>query len=149
MNEKLRLMIVDDNPHARKALAALISMQGWATVVIEASNGKDALQKIESQTPDMVLMDVQMPVMDGLQATGIIKNRWPQIKVIVLTIYDEYRSQAHQAGADAFLIKGCPTEKMMSSIQDLLQENNVSIIVCSTSKGGISTNCVIPAHQND
>ena len=129
MNEKLRLMIVDDNPHARKALAALISMQGWATVVIEASNGKDALQKIESQTPDMVLMDVQMPVMDGLQATGIIKNRWPQIKVIVLTIYDEYRSQAHQAGADAFLIKGCPTEKMMSSIQDLLQENNVSIIV--------------------
>jgi YesN/AraC family two-component response regulator len=121
MNEKLSLMIVDDNPHARKALAALISTQDWATDIIEASNGKDALQKIESQTPDMVLMDVHMPVMDGLQATGIIKSRWPQIKVIVLTIYADYRSEAHQVGADAFLIKGCPTEKMMSSIQGLLQ----------------------------
>jgi DNA-binding NarL/FixJ family response regulator len=69
----------------------------------------------------MVLMDVQMPFMDGLQATGIIKSRWPQIKVIVLTIYADYRSEARQAGADAFLIKGCPTEKMMSSIQSLLQ----------------------------
>lgn len=121
MNEKLSLMIVDDNPHARKALAALISTQDWATDIIEASNGKDALQKIESQTPDMVLMDVQMPVMDGLQATGIIKSRWPQIKVIVLTIYADYRSEAYQAGADAFLVKGYPTEKMMSSIQDLLR----------------------------
>jgi YesN/AraC family two-component response regulator len=121
MNEKLRLMIVDDNPHARKALAALISTRNRAAVIIEASNGKEALQKIESQTPDMVLMDVQMPFMDGLQATGIIKNRWPQIKVIVLTIYADYRSEARQAGADAFLIKGCPTEKMMSSIQGLLQ----------------------------
>jgi YesN/AraC family two-component response regulator len=121
MNEELRLMIVDDNPHARKALAALISTQDWAAVIIESSNGRDALQKIERQTPDMVLMDVRMPVMDGLQATGIIKNRWPQIKVIVLTMYADYRSEAHQAGADGFLIKGCPTEKMMSSIQGLLQ----------------------------
>lgn len=119
MDEKLRLMIVDDNPHARKALSALISTMDGLNVVDEASDGEDALSKIECQAPDMVLMDVQMPVMDGLQATQIIKSRWPQIKVIVLTLYADYQSQAHQVGADAFLIKGCPMEEMTSTIHSL------------------------------
>lgn len=119
MDEKLRLMIVDDNPHARKALSAFFSMQDWLTVVDVASNGEEALQKIECQTPDMILMDAQMPVMDGLQATQIIKSRWPQIKVIVLTIYISYRPGAQQVGADAFLIKGCSTEMLLSTICSL------------------------------
>jgi len=119
MDETLRLMIVDDNPHARKALSAFISTQDWVKIIGEASNGEDALTEIESQPPDLVLMDVQMPVMDGLQATQIIKKRWPQIKVIVLTIYDDYRLQADQAGADAFLVKGCSMEQMISIIRSL------------------------------
>jgi len=119
MDEKLRLMIVDDNPHARKALSAFFSMQDWLIIVSEASNGEEALEKIESQIPDMILMDAQMPVMDGLQATQIIKNRWPQIKVIILTIYASYKSQAQQVGADAFLVKGCSTEKLTSTICSL------------------------------
>lgn len=119
MDETLRLMIVDDNPHARKALSAFISTQDWAKVIGEACNGEDALAEIESQTPDLVLMDIQMPIMNGLQATQIIKNRWPQIKVIVLTIYAEYQSQADQVGADAFLVKGCSMEEMKSIIRSL------------------------------
>jgi len=119
MDETLSLMIVDDNPHARKALSAFISTQDWVKVTDEASNGEDALAKIENQAPDLILMDVQMPIMDGLQATQIIKNRWPQIKIIVLTIYADYLSQADLAGADAFLVKGCSMEEMKSIIRSL------------------------------
>lgn len=119
MDEKLRLMIVDDNPHARKALSAFFSMQDWLTVIDVASNGEEALEKIESQNPDMILMDAHMPIMDGLQATQIIKSRWPQIKVIILTIYISYRSQAQQVGADAFFVKGCSTEMLTSTICSL------------------------------
>ena len=119
MNEKKRLMIVDDNPHARKALSAFISTQDWLSVISEASNGEDALEKIEDCPPDVILMDVHMPIMDGLEVTQIIKSRWPQIRIVILTIYSEYKSQASQAGADAFLVKGCPMEEMISTIHTL------------------------------
>lgn len=120
MEEKLRLMIVDDNPHARNALSAFISTQDWVSVISEAVNGEDALEKIEESIPDVILMDMRMPVMGGLEATGIIKQSWPQVKVIVLTIYSEDQSDALSAGADAFLVKGCATETIMSSINRLL-----------------------------
>jgi YesN/AraC family two-component response regulator len=119
MDEKLRLMIVDDNPHARKALSAFISTQDWLEVITEASNGDDAVRKIRDQRPDMILMDIQMPVMDGLKATQIIKEHWPRIKVVILTIYADYRLQAKQVGADAFLVKGCSMEEMTSTIRSL------------------------------
>ncbi len=119
MDEKLRLMIVDDNPHARKALSAFISTQDWLKVISEASNGDDAVRKIRDQSPDMILMDIQMPVMDGLKATQIIKEHWPRIKVVILTIYADYRLQAKQVGADAFLVKGCSMEEMTSTIRSL------------------------------
>ncbi len=119
MNRKLHIMIVDDNPHARKALSAFISTQDWLEIVSEASNGKDAIDMLECQTPDMVLMDGQMPVMDGFEATRIIKERWPQIKVIVLTIYMDYQLRAQKVGADAFLVKGCSTEEMTTAIRSL------------------------------
>ena len=119
MDENKRLMIVDDNPHARKALSAFISTQDRLSVIGEASNGEDVLEKIESCPPDIILMDVHMPIMDGLEVTQIIKSRWPQIRVVILTIYTDYKYQASQAGADAFLIKGCPMEEMISTIHSL------------------------------
>jgi YesN/AraC family two-component response regulator len=119
MDEKLHLMIVDDNSHARKALSAFISTKDWWKVISEASNGEEALEKIEGNPPNLVLIDVQMPGIDGLQVTQTIKNRWPQIKVVVLTIYADYELQAQQAGADAFLIKGCSMEEMISTVCSL------------------------------
>jgi CheY-like chemotaxis protein len=119
MEKKLRLMIVDDNARTRGALAALASTLDWLNVTGEASNGEDAIEKVKLQLPDMVLMDVEMPVMDGLEATQIIKKNWPQVKVIVLTLYPDYCSQARKAGADAFLVKGCSMEEMTSTIRSL------------------------------
>ena len=119
MEEKLRLMIVDDNPHARNALSAFISTQDWLSVISEATNGEDALEKIDEIIPDVILMDIKMPIMDGLQATQIIKNRWPKVKIVILTIYTTYKSEANEVGADAFLVKGCSMEKMISTIHSL------------------------------
>ena len=113
-------MIVEDNHHARQALAALLSLQNGIKNTIEASNGLEAVNKIKDQVPDLVLMDMRMPVMGGLEATRIIKQSWPQVKVVVLTIYSEGQTDAFSAGADAFLVKGCTTEMMMSSIHKLI-----------------------------
>lgn len=111
-----QIMIVEDNPRARQALKALMSMQTGIKVTGDASNGLKAINAIEQQHPDLILMDMRMPVMDGLEATKIIKANWPQIKVVVMTIYPDCRSEALGAGADAFLIKGCPLEELLSMV---------------------------------
>ena len=119
MDKDLHILIVDDNPRARAGLSAFLSSREGLKVVCEASNGQEAISKIKSCLPDLVIMDIKMPVMDGLEATRIIKKNWPQIKVIILTIYTNYGLQAQQAGADAFLVKGCLTEDMTTTIRSL------------------------------
>jgi YesN/AraC family two-component response regulator len=111
-----RILIVDDSTHVRKALSAYLSTLSWLKVIYEASDGEQALELIENQSPDMVLMDVKMPAINGLDATRIIKRRWPGIKIIILTLYPDYQAQAQQAGADAFLVKGCSMEEIYSTI---------------------------------
>ena len=66
--------------------------------------------------PDVVLIDARMPVMDGLEATRLIKDKWPEVKVIVLTMYPMYRAKALAVGADDFLVKGCPPEDLLEAI---------------------------------
>jgi len=117
MGTRPRILIVDDNPRARRALSAFLSTLNGFKLICEASNGEDAIEKVKDETPDVILMDIEMPVMDGLRATAIIKERWPRIKVIILTLYTEYAAQAKQAGADAFLVKGCSLEEMTSTLR--------------------------------
>ncbi len=119
MDEKPRVLIVDDNPHVRKALCAFLSTLKWLEPVREACDGGEALEEVEKQTPDLILMDVKMPDISGLEATRMIKERWPGIKIIILTLYSDYQSQAQQAGADAFLVKGCSMEEISSTICSL------------------------------
>ena len=96
-----RIMIVEDNVHARRALKALLSQQDGFAVCGEASNGQEAIRNIKDKTPDIVLMDMRMPVMDGLEATKIIKSIWPQMGVIAMTMYPDCKAEAFSAGADA------------------------------------------------
>lgn len=119
-------MIVEDNLRARCALKALLSQQAGITVTADASNGLEAIQNINNQTPDVVLMDVQMPVMDGLEATRIIKAKWPRVRIIILTMYPEYQTEALSAGADIFLLKGCPAEEISSVIHGFRRQGTRS-----------------------
>ena len=125
MNKPAKIMVVEDSSRARSALAAFMSLQAGIQISAEASNGLEAISKIKSCPPDIVIMDMQMPVMDGLEAIKIIKKRWPWIKVIALTMYHNYRSKAYSAGADAFLVKGCSVAELISTVYNLTQTNTV------------------------
>ena len=116
MTDIVSLMIVDDSSRARLALTAFLELQAGVRIIAQASNGLEAVEMIQGCVPDVVLMDMKMPVMDGLEATRIIKRNWPGVKVIILSMYSDYLSEAILSGADKFLVKGCSVEEIMSAI---------------------------------
>jgi DNA-binding NarL/FixJ family response regulator len=116
MTQPTRVLIVDDNARARDGLRALLATCPEITVVGEAVNGQDAVRQVMACRPDAVLMDLHMPVLDGVQATRLIKQQWPAVTVIVLTIYAVEQTAALAAGADAFLIKGGAPERLLAAL---------------------------------
>jgi DNA-binding NarL/FixJ family response regulator len=119
MNQWVRVLIVDDQRPTRQALKALLAHYSQVEIVGEAANGQEATCLVAACRPDVVLMDMQMPVMDGLEATKCIKRNWPEVKVIALTMYSKYKTEAFAAGVDSFLIKGSSTEALLDAIQNL------------------------------
>lgn len=103
----MKLLLVDDDALIRKSLRITLGREADITVVGEAEDGADALEKCKELQPDVVLMDIRMPGMDGIAATGLIKERYPNIHIMMLTTFDDkpYISQALAAGADGYLIK--------------------------------------------
>ena len=116
MSSAIRILITDDKPGTRRGLTAVLSFLPQVKIVAEAANGQEALQQIAAHKPDVVLMDVRMPLMDGLEATRQIKQQWPTMYVIVLSMYSHYKAAALAAGADVFLIKGCPYKMLQDAV---------------------------------
>ena len=113
-----RVLIVDDMPQVRQELRLLLPMIGEIEVVGEAANGFEAIGQAEALHPDVVVIDLEMPVMGGYEAARQIKTRWPACRVIALTVHDgeAERQRAAQAGVDVFLVKGAPVEALVSAI---------------------------------
>jgi YesN/AraC family two-component response regulator len=116
MGGRTKVLIADDRSRSRKGLRALLSTNAQLEVVGEAQNGKEAVQLAEDLHPDVILMDVRMPIMSGVDATQKIKDRWPEVKVIVLSMYRRHLEEAQDAGADFFLEKGCPPQDLIEAI---------------------------------
>lgn len=116
MTESVRVLIVDDQPRTRQSLRALLATWPRVQAIREAALGREAIHLIQDCLPDVVLMDVRMPEVNGLDVTRLIKARWPQVKVIVLTMYAEYEADAREAGADAFVCKGEPPERLLAAL---------------------------------
>jgi DNA-binding NarL/FixJ family response regulator len=116
-----RVLIVDDVAQVRAELRTLLPLAGDIQVVGEAANGQEALRQTEALQPDVVLLDLEMPVMNGYQAARQIKARRPACRVIALTIhgYPEAFEKATQCGVDAFLVKGAP---LASLVQEILKK---------------------------
>ncbi len=122
---RVRVLFVDDQRRVREALKALLAASSTGTpmcsaeieVVGQAANGLDAVRLAGELQPDVVVMDVRMPGMDGLQATRLIKARWPHIRVVLLTLYPDERQQGFATAADAFLVKGCPSEELFRTLR--------------------------------
>ena len=116
MAQPTRVLIADDSVRARDGLRALLTIRPELEVVGEACNGQDAVRLVAECRPDIVLMDLHMPVLDGIQATQLIKQQWPAVTVVVLTMYAVDQSAALAAGADAFLIKGNAPDRLLAAL---------------------------------
>lgn len=112
----IRVLIADDDPHCRKGLQALLSTWPAVEVVCEAADGREALRLSGQLQPDVVLMDLCMPRLDGVEATRLLKRRWPGIRVVMLTMYAAYQAEGLAAGADSFLVKGCSSQELWAAI---------------------------------
>ncbi|MEM7580299.1 MAG: response regulator transcription factor [Cyanobacteria bacterium P01_A01_bin.80] len=117
----IRILIVDDQSLVSQGLKAILSLESDLKIVGIAENGEEAVTKVESLKPDIVLMDVRMPVMNGSTATRIICERFPQTKVLVLSTYDNDFdvNEAIRAGAKGYLLKDMPTDELVNAIRNI------------------------------
>ena len=116
---KIRVLIVDDHALVRDGIRALLSLVADIEVIGEAANGKEGLEKVRELTPDVVLMDLAMPVMSGLEATRRIRREFPKTRVLAVTQYDdsEYVIPIIEAGACGFVTKMVAFSELASAIQ--------------------------------
>jgi two-component system, LuxR family, secretion system response regulator SsrB len=130
----IRLLIADDQPRVRHSLEALLTAQRWSTncievmieIVGEADDGHQAVAQVEALLPDVVVLDLPIydvakralisEKLDGLSVIQTIKRRWPDVRIVFLTMYATDRFAILLAGADAFLLKGCPTEELLEAV---------------------------------
>jgi DNA-binding NarL/FixJ family response regulator len=119
----IRLLICDDQTFVCEGLRAILSTTSKIEIVGMAYNGEEAVQQVEALHPDIILMDLKMPLMNGIQATRIIKERFPEIFILVLTTYDfdEWVFEAIRAGANGYLLKDTPREQMFAAIYGTLE----------------------------
>ncbi len=116
---RISILAVDDHPVVRQGIAGLIAVQPDMTLVAEASNGRDAIQQFRAHRPDITLMDLQMPEMNGLDAVIAIRNEFPEAKIIVLTTYagDAQILRALKGGAQAYLLKNTLHKELLETIR--------------------------------
>jgi DNA-binding NarL/FixJ family response regulator len=115
----IRILTVDDHPLLRKGIAALVNAEPDLKLVAEASNGKEAIDAFRSHRPDVTLMDLQMPGVDGLEAIETIRREFPQARIIVLTTYsgDTQVLRALKAGARGYVLKGHVHKELLDTIR--------------------------------
>jgi DNA-binding NarL/FixJ family response regulator len=115
----IRILTVDDHPLLRKGIAALVNAEGDMKLVAEASNGEEAIEAFRAHRPDVTLMDIQMPTVDGLEAIDRIREEFPNARIIVLTTYtgDVQVLRALRAGARAYILKGHVHKELLETIR--------------------------------
>ena len=127
MSEPISLLLIDDHPLIRKGIIQLLELHPDITVAGEADGGADGLKLIQATPPDLVLLDLNMRDMDGLSTLKKIKKRWPQIKVIVLTVSDNTQNifEAFQHQADGYLLKNTDPEQIIHHLREVMNGETV------------------------
>ncbi len=119
MADEIRVVIGDDHTIVRTGVRMLLDSEADIRVVGEAGDGAEALKLVQQTTPDVVLLDIAMPVMDGLEATRQIRAQWPEVNVLILTMHrtEEYFFEALKSGASGFLLKGADTNDLINAVR--------------------------------
>jgi len=115
--ETIRILLVDDHQVVREGLRRMLQQEMDMQVVGEAASVEEALTQVELLSPDVILMDIKMPGMDGIEGTRKLKEKFPSCNVIMLTLYGDYLNQAIEAGAVGFLLKGIKREELAMAIR--------------------------------
>jgi DNA-binding NarL/FixJ family response regulator len=136
---KIKVLIVDDHPVVRRGLYAMLTTDQTIEVVGESGDGAEAVTMVAEKEPDVVLMDIRMPNMDGVEATRRIKGEFPSTAVIVLTMYDSdtYVIDAMRAGASGYLLKDVSQELLLHTIRAV--SSGATLIKTSLFSGAISS----------
>ncbi|WP_258132319.1 response regulator transcription factor [Microbacterium sp. MYb62] len=119
--QEIRVVIVDDDPLVRSALSHFVSRDPEITVIAQAEDGVEAIATVEREQPDVVMMDVQMPEMDGIEATGVIAERWPHVRVLAVTTLDGSDTVLPMlsAGASGYLLKDSSAEDIVTGVREV------------------------------
>ncbi|HHT74220.1 MAG TPA: response regulator transcription factor [Firmicutes bacterium] len=130
----MRILIVDDDPLVCKSLEVLLSRERDMEVMGTALNGAEAIAKCHEALPDVVLMDIQMPMMDGIQATRQIKQNWPAARVVMLTTFKDEKNirLAIRAGAEGYLLKSQEVSAMAQQLRGLTA--GTAVVACDVLK---------------
>ena len=116
-DESIRILAVDDHPMFREGLAMMLATQPDMNLVAQACNGREAVQQFRQHHPDITLMDLQMPVMNGLDAMAAIRSEFPEAKIIMLTTYESDFQNAVKMGARAYLLKAQLDKQLLGTIR--------------------------------
>lgn len=119
MTDRIRVLVADDHTIVRSGVRLLLEAEPDIEVIGEALDGQEAINKAETLRPDVILMDIAMPGMDGLEATRYIKTSWPDIEVLVLTMHrtDDYFFEMLKAGASGYILKGAQTDELIHALK--------------------------------
>jgi len=132
--EAIRILIVDDHPVVREGIGSMLKREPDFKIVGEATNGLEAIEKVHELSPDIVLMDLRMPELDGVEAMIRIRAEKPEVKFIILTTFsdDEYIFRGIAAGARAYLLKDAPRAELFSAIRAVSKgESQIQPVVAS------------------
>jgi DNA-binding NarL/FixJ family response regulator len=137
----IKVLIVDDQALIREGLNMMLSLYSEIEIVGEAANGKEAFEILEGKEVDIILMDIRMPIMNGVEATKIIKEKYPHIKILILTTFneDEYIFEGLNNGADGYILKSVSSKELVNNIKtvykgDILLHGEVAKTIASAMK---------------
>ncbi len=119
MEKNIRILVVDDHAVVREGLRHMLGQEKDMELVGQGANSEEALFQVEILSPNIVLMDIKMPGMDGIELTRQVKQKYPSCNIIMLTLYDEYLTQAMEAGAVGYLLKDIKREELAQAIRQV------------------------------
>jgi len=120
MEKDIQILVVDDHQVVREGLRRMLGEEKDMELVGQGANGEEALFQVEILSPNIVLLDIKMPGVDGIELTRQLRQKYPSCKVIILTFYDEFLTQAIEAGAKGYLLKDISSDTMLDEVQLIL-----------------------------